>query len=243
MVVIRKVISQGDYTKIQAAAASVASSNCSITEQLEKYQKGNPKVLGIIQIMIGIIKSLLGIVLLFFPRLFTVNAGVSLWTGCLFVVSGFLSVASAKITKVSLVKAALGMNIVSAVFARLEIISCSITLATFSGYELNNLRVYGYSYSHFSFNGIEKTLILGILVALVTFSLLELVVTITLSAFGCKGVCYKNIPHQMIYVQNAPNQGHIAVLGPFAFPIQGVPIPALPTYEESVSMLKPSVSP
>ncbi|XP_064424976.1 membrane-spanning 4-domains subfamily A member 15-like isoform X2 [Latimeria chalumnae] len=189
MVVIRKVISQGDYTKIQAAAASVASSNCSITEQLEKYQKGNPKVLGIIQIMIGIIKSLLGIVLLFFPRLFTVNAGVSLWTGCLFVVSGFLSVASAKITKVSL------------------------------------------------------TLILGILVALVTFSLLELVVTITLSAFGCKGVCYKNIPHQMIYVQNAPNQGHIAVLGPFAFPIQGVPIPALPTYEESVSMLKPSVSP
>ncbi|XP_005998395.2 membrane-spanning 4-domains subfamily A member 4A-like isoform X2 [Latimeria chalumnae] len=130
MVVISQVIPQGDLANIQATAASVANSNCRVTEHLQKFLKGEPKALGATQIMTGIITIILGIIRLKAPSCSVlVMLMAPFWSGISFIISGSLSVASANKPKVTLVKATLGMNIISAVFAGITIILYSIDLA------------------------------------------------------------------------------------------------------------------
>nr|XP_005998395.1 PREDICTED: membrane-spanning 4-domains subfamily A member 4A-like isoform X2 [Latimeria chalumnae] len=130
MVVISQVIPQGDLANIQATAASVANSNFRVTEHLQKFLKGEPKALGATQIMTGIITIILGIIRLKAPSCSVlVMLMAPFWSGISFIISGSLSVASANKPKVTLVKATLGMNIISAVFAGITIILYSIDLA------------------------------------------------------------------------------------------------------------------
>ncbi|XP_005998391.2 membrane-spanning 4-domains subfamily A member 4D-like isoform X1 [Latimeria chalumnae] len=235
MVVISQVIPQGDLANIQATAASVANSNCRVTEHLQKFLKGEPKALGATQIMTGIITIILGIIRLKAPSCSVlVMLMAPFWSGISFIISGSLSVASANKPKVTLVKATLGMNIISAVFAGITIILYSIDLAFEWRYCRYN---YGYVCTELS------VLCTGSKAILLILSLLEFAVSISVSAFSCKGVCYENAPTTVIYIQNTPHQDPVAVPGPSDLLNLGTPLPSPPAYEESQPMVKSAVLP
>ncbi|XP_078521473.1 membrane-spanning 4-domains subfamily A member 6C-like isoform X2 [Lissotriton helveticus] len=99
---------------------------------LKKFIKGEPKTLGAIQIMNGILQICLGVYLFVTPLsrvLIIVLSGVTFWGSIFYIISGALSVDAEKKGTRSLVKGSLGMNIVSTIFAGIEIIIVSIDLA------------------------------------------------------------------------------------------------------------------
>ncbi|XP_005998396.1 membrane-spanning 4-domains subfamily A member 4A-like [Latimeria chalumnae] len=241
MVVISQVIPQGDLANIQATAASVANSNFRVTEHLQKFLKGEPKALGVTQILTGIITIILGIILVCTPLCsFPALVGAPFWSGIFFITSGSLSVASANKPKVTLVKATLGMNIISAVFAGITIILYMFDFDYIWSYHCSNFQENSYYY--YETCTVAKVLCTGSKAILLILSLLEFAVSISVSAFSCKGVCYENTPNTVIYIQNT-HQGPVAVPGPSDLPNLGAPLPTPPAYEESQPMVKSSVLP
>ncbi|XP_049335603.1 membrane-spanning 4-domains subfamily A member 4A [Astyanax mexicanus] len=125
--------------------------------------KGDPKALGVVQIMIGIITFMLGIVsALFFESVSRVT-GVMFWGAVFYMVSGGLSVGASKKAHGCLVKGSLVMNVFSAVAAGISIVVLAIDIAI------------GLSYG-----------IAGIQLVL---AVLEFIISICTSAFACKATC------------------------------------------------------
>ncbi|OBS58801.1 hypothetical protein A6R68_10129 [Neotoma lepida] len=88
---------------------------------IETFLTGEPKALGTVQILIGLIHLGFGSVLLMVRRghlgmLFT-EGGVPFWGGACFIISGSLSVAAEKNHTSCLVRSSLGTNILSAMAA------------------------------------------------------------------------------------------------------------------------------
>ncbi|KAJ7344218.1 hypothetical protein JRQ81_000168 [Phrynocephalus forsythii] len=81
--------------------------------------KGDPKVLGVIQILIALIHWGFGSVLTLLPKKETliIVSGYVYWGGLFYVISGSLMVAAERIQLLHLVKAGLGMNIMSTIAA------------------------------------------------------------------------------------------------------------------------------
>ncbi|XP_007497621.2 membrane-spanning 4-domains subfamily A member 4A-like [Monodelphis domestica] len=102
---------------------------------LQNFLKGEPKVLGTVQIMIALMNFALGmIIILVQPRRylherFFLSTGYIFWGTAFFLVSGSLSIAAENKTTNTLVQSSLAMNTVSAVAAGLGIIFLSINLA------------------------------------------------------------------------------------------------------------------
>ncbi|KAG7327017.1 hypothetical protein KOW79_010418 [Hemibagrus wyckioides] len=126
--------------------------------QRTAYLKGEPKALGTVQIIIGIITLLFGIVLAFFSGWISC---IALCESLVFISSGALSVASATQQNPCMVKATLGMNVFSAVVAGLDIILFSLDM------------LIGILFHVFS----------GVLLV---FFLLEFIISICTSVFACK---------------------------------------------------------
>ncbi|XP_058870591.1 high affinity immunoglobulin epsilon receptor subunit beta-like isoform X2 [Acipenser ruthenus] len=99
---------------------------------MQTFLRGQPKALGVVQIMIGIVSLLFGPVLM---NADTVEGiiGLPFWTGVWYIISGSLAVAAENTRRRGLVKACLGMNVVSSVFAGFGIIlySISVTILSF----------------------------------------------------------------------------------------------------------------
>ncbi|XP_078521471.1 membrane-spanning 4-domains subfamily A member 4A-like isoform X1 [Lissotriton helveticus] len=148
---------------------------------LKKFIKGEPKTLGAIQIMNGILQICLGVYLFVTPLsrvLIIVLSGVTFWGSIFYIISGALSVDAEKKGTRSLVKGSLGMNIVSTIFAGIEIIIVSIDLAVDSPISC--------PYEFCSFRQGFASL-LSILLLLL--SVLEFCMAFSTSVFGCKSVC------------------------------------------------------
>ncbi|XP_058870634.1 membrane-spanning 4-domains subfamily A member 4A-like [Acipenser ruthenus] len=90
-----------------------------------------------------------------------------------YIISGSLAVAAENTPRRDLVKACLGMNIVSSVFAGV-------------GSILYSIRVSVVPFQMVYFN---TPLYVGILAVLLVLNILEMCITITTSAFGCKSEC------------------------------------------------------
>ncbi|XP_036425580.1 membrane-spanning 4-domains subfamily A member 15-like [Colossoma macropomum] len=86
-----------------------------------KLLKGEPKALGSVQIMIGIMTLLFGIIKTVYVPDVGVISGVTYWGSCLYITSGSLSVAADKKTNTCVVRSSLVMNIISAVTAGVAI--------------------------------------------------------------------------------------------------------------------------
>ncbi|XP_036425516.1 membrane-spanning 4-domains subfamily A member 15-like [Colossoma macropomum] len=98
-------------------------------DSVTKLLKGEPKALGTVQIMIGIMMLLFGVVkTAHFPSVGVVS-GVTYWGSCIYITSGALCVAADKKTKPSLVRSSLAMNIISAVAAVAAIVLLSFDIA------------------------------------------------------------------------------------------------------------------
>ncbi|XP_045433594.1 membrane-spanning 4-domains subfamily A member 8-like isoform X1 [Pipistrellus kuhlii] len=157
------------------------------------------KVLGAIQILIGLIHiglgSIIGMIVSWYYYYTVVSfyGGYPFWGGILFIISGSLSVASEELPRSScLLKDSMGLSITSAV--------CSVVgiLLLITDMVINSLFI------HNSSNGMVSGIAISAM--LFIFSLLEFCIACTSAHFGCKLVrdSYNNdaVVFQTVYVTN-----------------------------------------
>ncbi|KAK2857398.1 hypothetical protein Q7C36_005317 [Tachysurus vachellii] len=165
------------YTVVtQVIPSSTAEQNSTQTHSpLSKFLKGEPKALGTVQIMIGLLTFLFGIVLATYSLNIIIFSGVVFWSPVFHIISGSLAVSASNKLNSCVVKATLILNIFSTLSAGLTIIFLFMDLI-FGGYR------YRYIYAS---EGMRK----GITGVLLVFTLLQFCISIALSAFTCKATC------------------------------------------------------
>ncbi|KAK2911992.1 hypothetical protein Q8A67_004125 [Cirrhinus molitorella] len=100
---------------------------------LQGFFKAQPKALGTVQIMIGVMVFILGIVLTANDARyldFSVYSGITYWGSVIYISTGSLSVAAQNKLNPCVVKASLGMNVISAITAGISIVFTGIAMGT-----------------------------------------------------------------------------------------------------------------
>ncbi|XP_060774616.1 membrane-spanning 4-domains subfamily A member 4A-like [Neoarius graeffei] len=169
-----------------STAPTTAGQNpCQTISPLQKFLKGEPKALGTVQIMVGVLTILFGIVLAIFPSSISVFSGVVFWGSLFHISAGSLAVAANNKLNCCVVKATMVVNILSTIVAGIAIIILSIDLviAPIFGYCYDG---HGYGCRNWRFGTSQ---IHGITGVLLLFSLLQFAVSIAVSAFTCKAIC------------------------------------------------------
>uniref|UniRef100_A0AAR2L4R5 Uncharacterized protein n=1 Tax=Pygocentrus nattereri TaxID=42514 RepID=A0AAR2L4R5_PYGNA len=148
---------------------------------VKKPLKGEPKALGTVQIMIGIMTLFFGIVKTVYSPHVGVYSGVTYWGSCLFY-SDLITTEKLFFLFFFYVRSSLVMNIISAVAAGIAMVLLSFDIAL--------QEIYGYyscSYDNrWSDHGISGVLLV--------FSLFEFIISICSSAFICKATCCNESP-------------------------------------------------
>ncbi|KAJ7992107.1 hypothetical protein DPEC_G00275120 [Dallia pectoralis] len=162
--------------------------------KLGRFRLGHPKALGTVQIMTGLVILLIGIVMASSQAQDSLGvlSGIFVWGSMIYVIAGSLTVAADNQLNQCLVKGSLGMNVVATIISLVGIILYSIETAGtqlyFSCYNPFNQGQNNY-YGSSNCPGAYWTRSSGISGVMLVLSLLEFIVSICVSSFGCKAVC------------------------------------------------------
>ncbi|KAG1960244.1 membrane-spanning 4-domains subfamily A member 12-like [Pimephales promelas] len=161
---------------------------------LTGFFKAQPKALGTVQIMIGVVCFLFGIVNTFHSnryRYIIIISGIPFWGSLIYISAGSLCIAAQNKLNLCVVKASLGMNVISAMTAGIAIVLMCIEIVLSSlDYSRCYSRNYGRGYSH-DYSDPEEICLnvkyyLGISGVLLVFSILQFIISICISGFACK---------------------------------------------------------
>ncbi|XP_077091507.1 membrane-spanning 4-domains subfamily A member 15-like [Siphateles boraxobius] len=178
---------------------------------LAGFFKGQPKALGTVQIMIGVVCFLFGITCTVLDKHYPgilVISGITYWGSLIYISAGSLSVAAQNKLHLCVVKASLGMNVISAITAGIATVLMSMEIALRWDYQRcyndGYSRNYGHDYSSSEEICLDLKRYLGIVGILLVFSILQFIISICISAFACKAT--SNTDSTVINV--ALNQGY-----------------------------------
>ncbi|XP_051779272.1 membrane-spanning 4-domains subfamily A member 15-like isoform X2 [Erpetoichthys calabaricus] len=129
MLVVTQIITPENGPGYVVPSAEITKGGfCQLPKMFHKFLKGEPKPLGIVQIMIGIVNFLFGIILCFIVSL-AAFTGIPFWTGLMYIISGSFCVAASKNSN-SCLNAGNGIKGILLVFAILEF-CVTISLSAF----------------------------------------------------------------------------------------------------------------
>ncbi|XP_042612263.1 membrane-spanning 4-domains subfamily A member 4A-like isoform X1 [Cyprinus carpio] len=173
---------------------------------LKKFFKAQPKALGTVQIMIGVTVFLLGILHttnFYEYSAIVVYSGITYWGSFIYISTGSLSVAAQNKLHPCVVKASLGMNVISAITAAISILLMGIEIGT--SVRLHRNCNYN-SYNSYYANDCKRSQVyeMGITGILLVFFILQFIISIFISGFACKATC--NTDSTVVNV--ALNQGY-----------------------------------
>ncbi|XP_070813394.1 membrane-spanning 4-domains subfamily A member 15-like [Pituophis catenifer annectens] len=197
---------------------------------LERFLNAESKVLGAVQIMIGLIHIGFGAVSCYLIPLYSLPlsaiGGYPFWGGIFFISSGSLCISAANLPNRGLVKTSVGLNITSAVMALIGIILylCELIfnrafITYYSAYLTENVLVPEESIQSVG-RGLSSVLLL--------FSMLEFCIAVPLAHFGCQATCRSDAQPTVLYV---PYQ----VIGGGEVTAEPNPPPPPPTYDNVVT--------
>nr|XP_046161854.1 membrane-spanning 4-domains subfamily A member 4A-like [Oncorhynchus gorbuscha] len=191
-VVITHVYPYGNGMGVAGVASTPHCLGQTVSSVLESFRAGHPKALGTVQIMIGLMMLLTGIVMAMAPWLDNIGvvSGIFVWGSIIYVVAGSLTVAADNKLDKCLVNGSLGMNVVATVTALTGIILHSLDSAGIMLYYCNS------TYQLCQQYWVRSQGISGVLAV---FSLLEFIVSICVSSFACRAVCLccRSTPEQV----------------------------------------------
>ncbi|XP_026995948.2 membrane-spanning 4-domains subfamily A member 4A-like [Tachysurus fulvidraco] len=175
------------YTIItQVLPSSTVEQNSTQTlSPLSKFLKGEPKALGTVQIMIGLLTFLFGIVLATYTPMISIFSGIVFWSSVFHIIAGSLAVSASNKLNSCVVKATLTLNIFSTLSAGITIIILILDLIFGSYVYRYSYYEDSYSYNYYASEGMRK----GITGVLLVFTLLQFCISIAVSAFTCKATC------------------------------------------------------
>ncbi|XP_036034203.1 membrane-spanning 4-domains subfamily A member 4D-like [Onychomys torridus] len=168
-----------EQTIIQVIPGDVQPSEKSVIrsqlwkESTEKFLKGEPKVLGVVQVMIALINLSLGVIIMNLEHseiILSVYIWTPVWGSITFMLSGSLSIAAAVRTTKGLVTSSITLNTISSVVAAATSIIGFISV-------LSN-----------AFH-IHYTIRVGMDALMFILNVLGFCITVSIAAFGCKASC------------------------------------------------------
>uniref|UniRef100_A0A8C4RLI7 Membrane-spanning 4-domains subfamily A member 15-like n=1 Tax=Erpetoichthys calabaricus TaxID=27687 RepID=A0A8C4RLI7_ERPCA len=215
MLVITQVVPQNDgqaanTTTTVPVQVAMGTNFCPVPQKLQRFLEGEPKALGVVQIMIGVINIGFGIVLAF-PGSLAVISGISFWASIMYIISGTLSICATNKMQPCQIKGALATNIVSTIFSCIGIMMYSVDL----GVQL----CYDDCYYYYSFQAAQ-----GIKGVLLIFTILEFWVSLFTSIYGCKATCGNPDQPLIIIQQNVDPSGIPVQIPQYNVPLQTTPI-------------------
>ncbi|KAK9969957.1 hypothetical protein ABG768_028098 [Culter alburnus] len=188
---------------------------------LKGFFKAQPKALGTVQIMIGVMIFLFGIVLTanvyHFGSLY-VFSGITYWGSFIYISAGSLSVAAQNKLHPCVVKASLGMNVISAITSVIAVLLMGMQMGIDPrGYRNCYSRSYSENYICIYFERYGW----GIIGIMMVFSILQFIISICISGFACKATCDRdstvvnvalNQGYRIIFELTKPNHSNLALV-------------------------------
>ncbi|XP_074525183.1 membrane-spanning 4-domains subfamily A member 4A-like [Halichoeres trimaculatus] len=149
----------------------------------QSFIRGHPLAVGTVQIMIGVMALLFGIVMAIGADSLGVFSGIFVWGSGFYITAGSLTVAAGKSPSRCLVNTSLAFNVVASVVSMTALILYCMDAAGIMFYCWTSDYSSRWICDHY------RVRMQGFSGVLAVFHLLEFIVTITVAGFACKATC------------------------------------------------------